>query len=166
MAHDTRNERHSPSPKQHRNSDQTEVLRQDAGAQRQDQHLVTPISKGRGDQGAVHRGRIDGWVAQPSADPARRTLCKIGPGVNVEESVRDAGTLGTQQTGHHPGKGVGVALIGPEAGLEVVQDRQVQSGSVPGGISGSHRQKVFPTGDAFSYLLSGRQVTCSAADTS
>ena len=52
---------------------------------------------------------------------------------------------------------MGVALVGPEAGLEVAQDRLVQSGGVPGGIFVSHRQKVSPAGDAFSYFLSGRQ---------
>ena len=39
------------------------------------------------------------------------------------------------------------------------QDSLVESGSVPGGIFGSHKQKVSPTGDAFSYFLSGRQET-------
>ena len=40
----------------------------------------------------------------------------------------------------------------------MIKDSLVESGSVPGGIFGSHRQKVSPTGDAFSYFVSGDQV--------
>ena len=39
----------------------------------------------------------------------------------------------------------------------MIKDSLVESGSVPGGIFGSHRQKVSPTGDAFSYFVSGDQ---------
>ncbi|MBB6018936.1 hypothetical protein HNQ04_004220 [Deinococcus radiopugnans ATCC 19172] len=42
--------------------------------------------------------------------------------------------------------------------LDVGKDSLVKSGRVPGGIFGLHKQKVSPTGDAFSYFVSGRQV--------
>ncbi|MEF2280026.1 hypothetical protein V3W47_17165, partial [Deinococcus sp. YIM 134068] len=41
--------------------------------------------------------------------------------------------------------------------LELSQDSLVESRSVPGGIFSCHKQKVSPTGDAFSYFLSGGQ---------
>ena len=58
---------------------------------------------------------------------------------NVGKPARDGGSLGTQEAGDHPGEGVGVALVVPEAGLEAAQNRLVQSGGVPGGIFVSHR---------------------------
>ena len=104
-------------------------------------------------------------MVQLSADPALGTLGKSGSGLNVGKPARDGRPLRARQAGDHPtargastpGEGVGVALIGPEAGLEVAQNCLVQSGGVPGGIFGLHKQKMSPTGDAFSYFLSGRQ---------
>jgi hypothetical protein len=37
------------------------------------------------------------------------------------------------------------------------EDGLIESGSVPGGIFGCHKQNVSPTGDAFSYFVSGGQ---------
>lgn len=65
--------------------------------------------------------------------------------------------LGKQQARDHPGKSSRITDVVPQAGLEVGQDGLVESGSVPGGIFGSHKQKVSPTGDASSYFLSGPQ---------
>ena len=39
----------------------------------------------------------------------------------------------------------------------MAQNCLVQSGGVPCGMFGLHKQEVSPTGDAFSYFLSGRQ---------
>ena len=96
MFDDTGGQRYCPSPKQHRNPDETESLEQDAGVQRHNQWLVAPVLQRTGDQGAIDRNRIDGWVAQPSANSTLSALCKVGSGLNVGKPARDGGSLGTQ----------------------------------------------------------------------
>ena len=50
MFDDTGDQRYCPSPKQHRNPDETESLEQDAGVQGQNQWLVAPVLQRTGDQ--------------------------------------------------------------------------------------------------------------------
>lgn len=69
----------------------------------------------------------------------------------------EGAALGKQQASHHPGESPRVADVVPQARLEMSQDGLVESGSVPDDTFGSHKQRVSPTGDAFSYFLSGRQ---------
>jgi hypothetical protein len=54
----------------------------------------------------------------------------------------------------HPGESPRIANVVPETGLEVSEDGLIESGSVPGGNFGCHKQKASPIGDAFSYFLS------------
>ena len=63
-------------------------------------------------------------------------------------------------------KCMGVADVVPQPLLDVGENGLIESGRVPGSIFGCHKQKVSPTGDAFSYFVSGRQpclLSCNCA---
>ncbi|GGS07207.1 hypothetical protein GCM10008960_37080 [Deinococcus sedimenti] len=51
-----------------------------------------------------------------------------------------------------------VVTVVPHAVLEMGEDGLIESGRVPGGIFGCHKQRVSPIGDAFSFFVSGRQL--------
>jgi hypothetical protein len=78
-------------------------------------------------------------------------------GVNVRKPGRERGPLGQHQASDHPGEGAGIAGIVLEGMLEMCEHGLIHSGGVPSGAFGLHKQKVSPTGDAFSYFLSGDQ---------
>ena len=159
MFEDARDERYRSSPEQDRNANQAELLEQDTGVQGQDQRVLAPVAQGTGHEWTVNGGGVDGWILQPPTKAAFRALGEGGTGVDVRQPGCKRCTLGQQETGDHPGERPGVADVVPQPLLEMSQDSLVESGSVPGGIFGCHRQKVSPTGDAFSYFLSGSQAT-------
>ena len=53
---------------------------------------------------------------------------------------------------------MGALNVVPKPPLDVGEDGLIQSGRVPSGIFGCHKQKTSPVGDAFSCFLSGRQL--------
>ena len=119
--------------------------------------MFTPAAQGTGHEWTVNAATVDGWILQPPTKSAFGALGEGGSGVDVRQPCCEGTPLGEQQTCDHPGERPGVADVVPQPLLEMSQDSLVESGSVPGGIFGSHRQKVSPTGDAFSYFVSGDQ---------
>ncbi|ANE43774.1 hypothetical protein SU48_08300 [Deinococcus puniceus] len=150
MLKDAGDERYRSSPVEDGHPDQTETSEQDAGVQRQRQGMRAPIPQGSGDEGAIHAARVDGWILQPPAAPTFGALGDRGLGVDVRQPGGNGNALGQHQAADHPRQRTGVADVVPQGGVEVGQDRLVQSGGVPGGMFGLHKQKVSPTGDAFS----------------
>lgn len=152
-------ERYRSSPEEHSHAYQAKPLEQHAGVERQYQGVLAPFTQSAGDERTVDVCWVDGWIVQPPTVAAFCALGQRGSGMDMRDPGRKGRTLGEQQACDHPGKGLCVTNVIPHPGLHMGQDSLVESGSVPGGIFGSHKQKVSPTGDAFSYFLSGRQLS-------
>lgn len=89
MFEDTRDQGDCASSKEDGDTDQAELLEQDAGIQRQNQGLTAPVAQGTGDQWPVNARGVYGWILQPPTNAAFAALRERGTGMDVGEPRRD-----------------------------------------------------------------------------
>lgn len=82
-------------------------------------------------------------VLQPADKATLSTLRILRFGRHDTRPFREIHRGGLQQAGDHPGQGLGIPAVVPEAGLELVEDRLAELLGIRGGIHATSLQDLF-----------------------